>query len=150
MSDRATNINYHLAKIALCLYSVAALAVDQAPAADGDVYPAVSGFMIYVQNCAVCHGNDGRGDGPLAAGLTTPPVNLRRLTIMNGRAFPTARARESIDGRNPPLSHGNREMPVWGHEFKRALGAHGERRVQERLDVLLEYVKTLQDDVPLP
>jgi cytochrome c oxidase cbb3-type subunit III len=32
------------------------------------------GRAIYLQRCAACHGNDGRGDGPLATHLVGPPV----------------------------------------------------------------------------
>ena len=34
------------------------------------------GQEIYVHNCAGCHGNDGKGDGPGAAGLDPRPANL--------------------------------------------------------------------------
>jgi mono/diheme cytochrome c family protein len=32
------------------------------------------GRAIYLVRCVACHGNDGRGDGPLAANLIGPPV----------------------------------------------------------------------------
>jgi cytochrome c oxidase cbb3-type subunit 3 len=32
------------------------------------------GREIYLARCVACHGNDGRGDGPLAANLIGPPV----------------------------------------------------------------------------
>jgi mono/diheme cytochrome c family protein len=32
------------------------------------------GRTIYMARCIACHGNDGRGDGPLAANLIGPPV----------------------------------------------------------------------------
>ena len=32
------------------------------------------GRAIYLTRCIACHGNDGRGDGPLAANLIGPPV----------------------------------------------------------------------------
>ena len=32
------------------------------------------GRAIYLVRCAACHGNEGRGDGPLAANLIGPPV----------------------------------------------------------------------------
>ena len=34
------------------------------------------GRMIYQQHCQVCHGAQGRGDGPAAASLRPPPANL--------------------------------------------------------------------------
>jgi cytochrome c oxidase cbb3-type subunit III len=32
------------------------------------------GRVIYLARCAACHGNDGRGDGPIASQLIGPPV----------------------------------------------------------------------------
>jgi cytochrome c oxidase cbb3-type subunit III len=32
------------------------------------------GRVIYLARCAACHGNDGRGDGPIARDLVGPPV----------------------------------------------------------------------------
>jgi copper transport protein len=34
------------------------------------------GAELYAENCASCHGADGKGDGPLAATLAPPPANL--------------------------------------------------------------------------
>lgn len=34
------------------------------------------GAQIYADNCAACHGADGRGEGPLAKGLTVKPADL--------------------------------------------------------------------------
>jgi len=34
------------------------------------------GAAIYAQNCAVCHGADGKGDGPAAASLPIKPADL--------------------------------------------------------------------------
>ena len=32
----------------------------------------LTGRALFLQNCASCHGADGRGDGPMAAGLPRP------------------------------------------------------------------------------
>ena len=37
---------------------------------------AAHGKTIFQQNCAVCHGHEGRGDGPAGKGLVPPPRNL--------------------------------------------------------------------------
>lgn len=34
------------------------------------------GARAFAQNCAACHGPDGKGDGPLARGLPVPPADL--------------------------------------------------------------------------
>ncbi len=34
------------------------------------------GVKLFVQNCAVCHGENGDGKGPAAAALQTPPTNF--------------------------------------------------------------------------
>lgn len=36
----------------------------------------VVGAALFPRHCAACHGSDGRGDGPAAAGLPVPPANL--------------------------------------------------------------------------
>ncbi|MGL4317890.1 MAG: FTR1 family protein [Pseudomonas sp.] len=48
--------------------------VRQAPAITPD--PA-RGAPLYAQQCAVCHGDSGLGDGPAGLGLEPPPANLR-------------------------------------------------------------------------
>jgi copper transport protein len=44
-------------------------------AADAD--SVAKGKIIYANNCALCHGPAGLGDGPSAAGLNPPPANLQ-------------------------------------------------------------------------
>jgi mono/diheme cytochrome c family protein len=34
------------------------------------------GGMLFSQNCTMCHGESGRGDGPVASSLRIPPANL--------------------------------------------------------------------------
>ena len=48
--------------------------VSQAPAITPDP---TRGAPLYAQNCSVCHGETGAGDGPAGVGMTPPPANLR-------------------------------------------------------------------------
>ncbi|MDQ7801601.1 MAG: cytochrome c [Armatimonadota bacterium] len=40
------------------------------------------GHQLYRAHCAVCHGSEGRGDGPAAASLVPRPADLRRTARM--------------------------------------------------------------------
>ncbi|NNU78850.1 c-type cytochrome [Halovulum dunhuangense] len=65
----------------------------------------------YAENCAACHGPSGRGDGPLAAGLETPPADLTTIARRNGGAFDFAHVMGVIDGYKSP----ERDMPRFGN-----------------------------------
>jgi mono/diheme cytochrome c family protein len=41
------------------------------------------GARIYASHCAACHGADGKGDGPLAAGLDPQPTNHADAAYMD-------------------------------------------------------------------
>lgn len=129
----------------LLLLALLGSAAGPVAANDTSPAPAPDGARLYGDYCAVCHGSTGAGDGPLAPGLTVTPPSLRRLAAVNGGLFPTSRVRERIDGRDLPLFHGTSDMPIWGEVFK-VLGPHGERRVRERLDRLIEHLQTLQEN----
>jgi copper resistance protein D len=43
------------------------------------------GAQIYAANCALCHGVDGRGDGPAAASLPRKPANLTAAHLLTHR-----------------------------------------------------------------
>jgi high-affinity iron transporter len=44
------------------------------------------GAEVYKQQCASCHGDGGRGDGPGARGLTPPPANLADPVVMGAKS----------------------------------------------------------------
>lgn len=41
-----------------------------------------SGGQLYQQNCAMCHGAEGKGNGPAAAALTPKPTDLTNQNYM--------------------------------------------------------------------
>lgn len=47
-----------------------------APTIPYDAAAVDRGTAIYARNCAACHGADGKGNGPAAAGLSIKPANL--------------------------------------------------------------------------
>lgn len=107
--------------------------------ASGTKGPAV--FKTY---CAVCHGVDARGDGPLAEDLRHAPADLTTLAKRNAGKFDPARVHRMIDGRDPIKGHGGPDMPIWGDAFKRSSEKYDEKAVKARIDALVEHLKTLQ------
>ncbi len=76
---------------ALGLVALVACATNEMPTA-------VEGAAVYADNCVLCHGATGKGDGPLVAGLDARPPDLTRLAVENGGTFPRSRALSHIDG----------------------------------------------------
>jgi len=46
-----------------------------------------TGQQLYSQQCASCHGTDGHGNGPQAAGLTPPPINFHDMDRQKERSI---------------------------------------------------------------
>lgn len=105
---------------------------------------ATSGKEMYNAYCAACHGIDGRGNGPAASALKTPPTNLTLLSVQHNGRFPEASVQQSIKG-DPgmPSAHGSKDMPVWGPVFT-MMGQGGEGQAQLRIRNLTQYILSLQ------
>ncbi len=104
------------------------------------------GRQFFERYCSACHGMDGRGAGPVAPDLRTPPADLTRIAQRRGGQFPTAEIAASIDGRAQVRAHGSRDMPVWGERFSEQVGGGslGEEVVRGNLLVLIQYLQSLQ------
>ena len=104
--------------------------------------PALSGSDLFYNNCAACHGTDGKGNGPMGQVLTIRPSNLTIIAKNTGGIFPAAKLYQLIDGRNPDIrGHGGPDMPVWGEVFA-ARGSAAS--VNDRINALVKYIETLQ------
>lgn len=105
-----------------------------------------AGGALYMQYCASCHGINADGQGLLAPILDPKPANLTRITAEHGGAFPDAEVSRMIDGRDPVMAHGTREMPVWGRRFGDSLypGPVKEYKVQGDIAILIFYLKSVQ------
>jgi mono/diheme cytochrome c family protein len=107
------------------------------------------GQAEYLNSCAMCHGESGKGDGPLAGDLYKAPADLTRLSARNGGAFPAWLVFATIDGRHVADQRDYRDMPIWGERFleddakKYGLNA-GEAVTAERILQLTEYIQSLQ------
>jgi mono/diheme cytochrome c family protein len=102
-----------------------------------------SGKDMFTAYCAVCHGADGKGAGPAASALKTPPTDLTSLSKNNGGKFPSLKVSATIRGEGGFPAHGSKEMPVWGALFWNLSGGH-ESEVQQRVVNLTKYIESLQ------
>lgn len=105
-------------------------------------------FRMY---CSGCHGENGRGDGAKAFGLSVKPPDLTGLKARNGGVFPRERLRRIIDGREDIKLHEDREMPVWGQWFEMEAeeglgGAEDDNAtVRKRIEGLIDFLESLQN-----
>jgi mono/diheme cytochrome c family protein len=102
----------------------------------------VKGPDLFRAHCAACHGADAKGGGPLAPALKTKVPDLTLLAKNNGGKFPLERVRGQILGDDTALSHGSREMPVWGPIFHQIEGDQDFGDV--RVGNLLKYLESVQ------
>jgi mono/diheme cytochrome c family protein len=143
----------HLA-VGLVLLAVTLLGADASPrqqtsgkklAAANDHAKAdpAAGKMTYQKHCAACHGESGKGDGPVASALKPAPTDLTALSKSHEGKFPEGFMAAALKfGRNLS-AHGSPEMPVWGERFKTMDPQH-DPTGQQHLDDLLAYLKTIQ------
>lgn len=104
-----------------------------------------SGSQIYKQDCAVCHGNDGKGNGPPPANsiFKESPPDLTTLSKRHEGKFPEAYVEEVLRNGVKLEDHGPAEMPVWGIIFK-AMSKSDEAQVKLRIANLTQYLKSIQ------
>jgi len=104
----------------------------------------VAGSAVFKTYCAVCHGKEAKGDGPLAGSLRFTPSDLTLLAKRNGGTYPSEQVFRMIDGRKPLKGHGGPDMPVWGDAFKGTADGFSEEKVKARIDALVDFLKTIQ------
>jgi mono/diheme cytochrome c family protein len=102
----------------------------------------VKGPDLFRAHCAACHGEDAKGNGPMAPALKTTAPDLTVLARNHGGQFPVDHVRKLIAGDEVLASHGSREMPIWGPIF------HQIERDQDfgnvRLENLVKYLESIQ------
>jgi len=117
---------------------------------------AMSGKDLYHRYCATCHGAGGEGDGPVAPSLKVQVPDLTLIAQRQGGKFQRDRVERTIDGRAQVLTHGPRDMPVWGEEFWRLdlgnpdLGVDNPQSKSVTATIiqrLVDYVESLQKPV---
>ena len=137
--------------VALAMLLTLAIAQQAAPAQNAPAVKHVpitnaspnSGKDMFNSYCAVCHGKDGKGDGPAASAMKTTPADLTLLAQKNGGKYPAQHVAAMISGQASTPSHGSQDMPVWGPLFTTISQGHT-AQVQQRISNLVSYIDTLQ------
>lgn len=124
-----------------CLALTACTAAEQKPVSR-------NGQSLYMENCAACHGDEGRGDGPAAAGLAQKPANLRQIAVRSGGRFPADDVLAKIHGYGGPGHFG--DMPDFADEIEGGtviwITAEGDRiPTPAALAAITRYLESLQD-----
>jgi len=130
----------------LAVVSVCSPAQQQSTAVKHEAAPvtsAASGSEMYKSYCAVCHGKDGKGDGPAAAALKSAPPDLTTLAKRNNGKYPAPRVGSILRGKETIVAHGDQEMPIWGPVFHSMSGGHA-GEVDLRITNLNKYLESLQ------
>jgi mono/diheme cytochrome c family protein len=111
------------------------------------------GKLEYTENCAVCHGTTGEGNGLISGLMAFGPVaDLTTISKRNNGVFPFARIYGIIDGTEEIKWHGTRQMPIWGTQYTakgfrstfEATPSDIESYVQGRIVALVGYIYSLQ------
>jgi hypothetical protein len=105
------------------------------------------GYQLYLQYCASCHGENGRGMGPVSPYLTVKPTDLTHITARRSGEFPREQLKRIIAGEELPPGHGTRTMPVWGERLQDDLigGANKTAIAGGRISFLVDYLSSIQD-----
>ena len=116
----------------ICVLSVATASLGWAQS---------SGQQEFERHCALCHGLDGKGQGPLADAMKLVPTDLTRLAARSNGEFPDSRVSDVIRNGGGVLGHGSSAMLPWGNYF----GEKGKPEVaKKRIADLVAYIKSLQ------
>jgi mono/diheme cytochrome c family protein len=120
------------------LYAAVLLIVSRAGAQVTN--PDEEARTLFLTHCASCHGQDGKGNGVVAAAMKIPPADLTQISKRHGGQFPYDEVRNIIAGLKLETVHGVRAMPVWGRAF-----AQMEPTEHGRLNLLLMYLNSIQE-----
>lgn len=106
------------------------------------------GRALFMENCAVCHGTDGKGDGPMARAMAKAPADLTLIEARNGGSFPRIRVLSTIDGYAKSDIDGP-NMPEFGALLEGDLvpldtGDGVMTPTPRKLVALLEYIESIQ------
>ena len=109
---------------------------------------AADGRALFMENCAVCHGADAKGNGELARGLAKPPRDLTLIQLRHKDVFPRAKVMSIVDGYTR-LASDRPGMPEFGALLEGDLvpfdsGDGRQTPTPRKLVALVAYLESIQ------
>ena len=90
----------------------------------------------------MCHGVNGKGEGPAAESLKKRPADLTQISRRHNGKFPELAVQRMIRGDDLVAAHGVRDMPTWGAIFNEM--SPDPELVQARVYALSKYIEQMQ------
>jgi mono/diheme cytochrome c family protein len=146
MADVKTNIDAH----AEYIKSEQEKRAEQKAMLENTKDGAALGHQEFIKSCAICHGDDARGDGPMSYRLDKKPSDLTQVQKNNNGVFPFIHLYRVIDGRESVDTHGSRTMPIWGDRLSgeswfEVSTKHAETLARGRIFEMLLYLESIQE-----
>lgn len=107
-----------------------------------------AGNKDYLQDCAECHGADGKGGQSEKRAIPGYiSTDLTQISKRNGGEFPRQKVYDAIDGRDRIAAHFSGDMPRWGARYR--VDANDQPRsdqgVRDRISGLVDFIESIQE-----
>jgi hypothetical protein len=102
----------------------------------------------YLDDCASCHGPDGKGHvAAMRSVRGYKSADLTQLSKRNGGRFPRQKVYDTIEGSKRFRAHFIGDMPIWGLRYRedQKLGPEAETLVKTRISALVDYIESIQE-----
>ena len=114
--------------------------------------PVSEGRVLFEAYCAVCHGADGKGDGPSATQLSIRPADLTEIAERRDGIWPILEVMSIIDGYTKKITP-REDMPIIeeiteGPMIEFDTGNGITTTIPARLLALAEYLESIQYPEP--
>jgi len=106
--------------------------------------PVAEGGEWFKSYCVICHGEKGDGKGIMVDQLEAAPADLTTIAQRRNGVFPDEEIAKIIAGKEDVPGHSTGEMPAWWDTFKKSEGITDDKVVEEKINHIVAYLKTIQ------
>lgn len=106
--------------------------------------PVEEGSAFYFSYCVMCHGQDGKGEGPLVNNLKQSPPDLTTIAQRRGE-FSKELIHKIVAGVEDVPGHSTGDMPAWFETFKTSEKITDEAVINQKIGHIVAYLETIQE-----